>query len=103
MLKSKFDAAIDEDEHLEKLYLWDYMGPVGVRSFADSLIEVDYKHLKILRLWKVDARDEGVRTICNYMLKSKTIEYLDLLDNNITKLGCEFLSKVLSPNSDVPL
>lgn len=51
----------------------------------------------------MNAGDEGVRSICNYMLKSKTIEYLDLLDNNIGLLGCEFLSKVLDPGSEVPL
>ena len=46
-----------------------------------------YKHLKQLRLWKVNAGDEGVRSICNYMLKERTIEYLDLLDNKIGLLG----------------
>lgn len=37
------------------------------------------------------------------MIKCKTIEYLDLLDNKIGLLGCEFLSNILSSASEVPL
>ena len=48
---------------------------------------LSYKHLKILRLWKIGASDEGVRTICAYMHKVKTLEYLDLLDNEVGLLG----------------
>jgi hypothetical protein len=48
-----------------------------------------------MRLWKVNVDDEGLRSICNYVEKVNTIEYLDLMDNNITPLGCEFLSRVL--------
>ena len=73
------------------------MGPVGVRALMESMSELrynkkiikilSYKHLKILRLWKVGAQDEGVRTICSYMHKVKTLEYLDLLDNEVGLLG----------------
>eukprot|EP00828_Plagiopyla_frontata_P044629 TRINITY_DN7344_c0_g1_i1.p1 TRINITY_DN7344_c0_g1~~TRINITY_DN7344_c0_g1_i1.p1 ORF type:complete len:230 (-),score=47.93 TRINITY_DN7344_c0_g1_i1:114-803(-) len=41
--------------------------------------------------------------ICNYMDKCKTVEKLDLLDNDITPLGCEFLGKILSVSSQLPL
>ena len=48
---------------------------------------IRYLHTKSIRLWKVKASDEGTRTICNYMEKSKTIEYLDLMDNQVGHLG----------------
>jgi hypothetical protein len=54
----------------------------------DSLSDLNYPHLKKLRLWKVDIQDEGVRAICNYIDKASTVEYLDLMENRITALGC---------------
>lgn len=46
-----------------------------------------YKHVKSIKLWKVNAQDEGVRTVCNFMMKMKIIDNLDLLDNGIGALG----------------
>ena len=45
----------------------------------DSLCDLNYQHLKEIRLWKVDLQDEGVRSICNYIDKVGTVEYLDLM------------------------
>ena len=50
--------------------MWEEIGPVGVRAILDSMTELNYKHCKSLRLWKVKAEDEGVRCICNYMIKA---------------------------------
>jgi Ran GTPase-activating protein (RanGAP) involved in mRNA processing and transport len=61
----------------------------------ESLNDLNYPHLKKIRLWKIDLQDEGLRSICNFIDKMSTIEYLDLMDNNITALGCEFLGKTL--------
>lgn len=61
----------------------------------EGLTDLSYQHLKKVRIWKADIQDEGVRSICNFIEKCNTIEYLDLMENNITELGCEFLSKVL--------
>jgi hypothetical protein len=36
-------------------------------------MDISYKHLKKLKLWKVKAQDEGLRSICNYIDKSNTI------------------------------
>jgi Ran GTPase-activating protein (RanGAP) involved in mRNA processing and transport len=77
------------------------MGPVNVRAIMDTFSEITYKHLKTLRLWKVKAEDEGIRSICNYIEKAQTITYLDLLDNEITPLGCEFLGKILGAGSPI--
>lgn len=81
--------------------MWEEMGPVNVRAIMDTFSEISYKHLKTIRLWKVRTEDEGVRAICNYIEKAQTIEYLDLLDNDITPLGCEFLGKVLGAGSPI--
>jgi hypothetical protein len=54
----------------------------------DALCDLNYQHLKIIRLWKIDLQDEGLRSICNYIDKVETVEYLDLMDNKITALGC---------------
>lgn len=61
---------------------------MSTRAIMDTFTEIGYKHLKKLRLWKIKTEDEGLRAICNYIEKSQTIEYLDLLDNDITPLGC---------------
>ena len=61
----------------------------------ECLSDLNYAHLKKIRIWKADLQDEGLRSICNYIDKCNTIEYLDLMENNITSLGCELLSKVL--------
>lgn len=54
------------------------------------LICYRYKHTKSIKLWKIGVEDEGTRSICNYMAKTKTAEVLDLMDNEITKLGFYF-------------
>ena len=66
--------------------------------------------LKSIRLWRVKAADEGVRSIANYLQGNKTVTILDLMDNGITalgitvlNLGCEFLGKALHPSSNQTL
>ena len=78
-----------------QLQLWEELGPIQVRSLMDALCDLNYQHLKVIRLWKIDLQDEGLRSICNYIDKVETVEYLDLMDNRITALGCEFLGKTL--------
>ena len=62
----------------------------------DGLTDLQYPYLKKIRLWKIDLQDEGVRVICNYVEKVNSVEYLDLMDNKVTPLGCEFLGKMFS-------
>ncbi|EGR33938.1 hypothetical protein IMG5_030190 [Ichthyophthirius multifiliis] len=95
LFKEKLDYAIEEEEHITKIHMWEEIGPVGIRAIMDSLSEIQYQHTKSVRLWKVRAQDEGTRTICNYMEKVKTLELLDLMDNQISKLGCEFLGRMV--------
>jgi Ran GTPase-activating protein (RanGAP) involved in mRNA processing and transport len=50
-----------------------------------------------LRFWNSYCRDEGVRAICNFLSTGKPVNLLELLNNKITPLGCEFISKTLHP------
>jgi len=65
----------------------------------DSLRAVKYQHAKSIRLWKTVCEDEGVRSICAFIKDAPNLQVLELLDNDITRLGCEFLSKVLTPSA----
>lgn len=40
-----------------------------------------------------------MRAVCQYLEINKNVAFLELLDNNITPLGCEFLSKALHPKN----
>lgn len=73
---------------MEVLQVWGDIGPICCRALMEALTDLNYQHLKKIRIWKADLQDEGVRSICNYIEKSNTIEYLDLMENNITELGC---------------
>ena len=63
----------------------------------DALVQAKYQHCQSIRLWKAFCEDEGVRAICQYLEINKNVAFLELLDNNITPLGCEFLGKALHP------
>lgn len=40
-----------------------------------------------------------MRAVCQYLEVGRNVAFLELLDNNVTPLGCEFLSKTLHPKS----
>lgn len=48
-----------------------------------------------MRIWKGNIGDEGLRFISKYLSSTNKLELLDLMDNNISSLGCEFLGKSL--------
>jgi hypothetical protein len=62
-----------------------------------------YQHSFSLRLWKTFCEDEGVRAICQWLQTNKTIFFLELLDNRITPLGCEFIGRILHPKTSSPI
>ena len=55
-----------------------------------------YPHCSSIRLWKTYCEDEGVRAICDFMLKSLSVLCLEFLDCKVTALGCEFMGKMLA-------
>ena len=56
----------------------------------------------VIRLWKVFTEDEGVHSLCQYLVENPNIEVLDLLDNKISYLGCNYLGKMFK-NSMIQL
>lgn len=56
-----------------------------------------------IRFWKTYCEDEGVRAICQFLERVKPekagsgARFLELLDNKITSLGCEFIARALHP------
>ena len=56
-----------------QLRLWEELGPIQMRSFMEALNDLNYQHLKVIRLWKVDLQDEGLRSICNYIDKVNSV------------------------------
>ena len=69
----------------------------------DSLRAVSYPHCRSIRLWKTYCEDEGVRAVCQFIQVAKGVSVLELLDNKITPLGCEFISQAIHPNSNTAL
>jgi len=65
----------------------------------DALKAVNYQHAKSIRMWKTGCEDEGVRAICEFIKVCPSVVILELLDNAITKLGCEFISRTLVPEA----
>lgn len=64
----------------------------------DALKEVDYPYCKSVRMWKVKAQDEGVRSTCQFLEKNKTVKILEFMDNEVGPLGCEFIGRLMDPS-----
>jgi Ran GTPase-activating protein (RanGAP) involved in mRNA processing and transport len=67
-----------------------------VRAFMEVASEIKYEYLKKVKIWKGKIGDEGVRFICKYLSTANSLDILDLMNNGITALGCEFLGKALT-------
>jgi len=65
----------------------------------DALKDAKYPHCASLRFWRTFCEDEGVRAVCQYVETGKPVAFLELLDNKITPLGCDFISRALHPKS----
>ncbi len=61
----------------------------------DALFELKYSKLKVFSVWKAEFGDEGVRILSKYLMGDNNLEVIDLLDNGVTALGCQFLGKAL--------
>ena len=72
VVKDKIEEAV-ENGKLEVCQVWGEIGPISCRAFMETLSDLNYQHLKKIRIWKADLQDEGVRSICNYIEKCNTI------------------------------
>ena len=102
-VKEKYDLYQEEEDVITKFHLWEELGWAGIRAIMDSLRAVSYPHCRSIRLWKTYCEDEGVRAVCQFIQVAKGVSVLELLDNKITPLGCEFISQAIHPNSNTAL
>ena len=77
--------------------MWDELGWQGTKAIIDAMVQANYQHTTSLRFWKSKVQDEGARLISNYLCKFRNCIVLELLDCNITPLGCEFLTQAFTP------
>ena len=92
----------EEGEKITKFHLWEELGWPGIKAIIESLKQASYPHCQSIRLWKTYCEDEGVRSICSFLAMCSSILCLEMLDNKITPLGCEFLGKTLTPGAGCP-
>ena len=65
IVKDKYDNEYMEDRtHMLKFNIWEPLGWQGTRALFDALRSVNYSHTKVIRLWKTNSEDEGVRAVC---------------------------------------
>ena len=104
-LEEKFLEIRDEKNpgFLTEFIYWDVLEPEGIRALADALRDTTYTHLKSIRLWGSRTKDEGTRSLCQYMRISNSILSLELIQCELTSLSCEFLGRLLSPINSNPL
>jgi hypothetical protein len=103
IIKGQFEKFTEEGDEIKKLHMWEELGWPGVKAIVDSLKMVNYPHLLSIRLWKTYCEDEGVRAICEFLKACPSpLLCLELLDNKVTHLGCEFIGKALSPGKLCP-
>lgn len=65
--------------------------------------QVNYPHAKTMCLWKTFCEDEGCRAVCQCLAQLKSVFKLDLLDNKLSPLSCEFISNLVHPKSNTAL
>jgi Ran GTPase-activating protein (RanGAP) involved in mRNA processing and transport len=56
-------------------------------------------------MWDADIGDEGVRAMMQFMLETEceSVKLLEFLNCGITSLGCEFIGRMLDPNTKLCL
>lgn len=86
-----------------QFHIWDEFGWQGVRALMEAAVQAKYKHCNSIRLWRTKCEDEGVRQIMLFMSMAKTVQVLELLDAELTLVGCEMISKALHYSNDLNL
>jgi len=99
-MKEKYDEYLEEGTLITKFHTWEELGWAGVRAMMDALKQANYQHAKSVMFWKTFCEDEGVRAIVSFVSGAKSVTVLDLLDNMITPLGCEFVSNLMMPKTN---
>ena len=94
---------MEDGSPILKFNIWESLGWQGTRTLMDALRSVNYSHTRVIRLWKTDSEDEGVRSVCQYIMGCNSVIMLELLDNHISPWGCEHIGKLLVPEAKTNL
>lgn len=64
----------------------------------ETLTDTKFIKVKHIEIWKAKIEDEGIRNICKYLelREGNQVDVLDVLDNQITSLGCQFVGKAFT-------
>lgn len=81
IVKESYDGYMEDGNPILKFNIWESLGWQGTRALMDSLRAVNYQHTRVIRLWKTDSEDEGVRAVCQYIMGCNSVIMLELLDN----------------------
>ena len=104
-LISKIEDMIDEGDDLNEILLNERVGEFGARALALALKrctknEKGMPILKSLRIWEGEIGDEGMRAIHQFIIETNnsSLNLIELLNDNIGPLGCEFISRIFEPS-----
>jgi len=104
-LISKVEDMIDEGDDLNEILLNERVGEFGARALALALKrctknEKGMPILKSLRIWEGEIGDEGMRAIHQFIIETNnsSLNLIELLNDNIGPLGCEFISRIFEPS-----
>lgn len=105
VIETAINEKIDDGSHLNEIVLQEKIGQEGAIELCRALKACNkgegYKHLQSIRVWEGDLENQGVGAFYRFMLETKQykINLLEFMNCNIGVLGCEFLSRILSPNT----
>eukprot|EP00163_Fabomonas_tropica_P017804 TRINITY_DN3157_c0_g1_i1.p1 TRINITY_DN3157_c0_g1~~TRINITY_DN3157_c0_g1_i1.p1 ORF type:complete len:321 (-),score=64.96 TRINITY_DN3157_c0_g1_i1:118-1080(-) len=80
-------------------YTQDPFGAPGTRTIVSAMLLSQFRSITHLCFYRAHVGDEGVDALCELLRNSDMpLKNLELVDNNITALGCKYLSFALKPN-----
>ena len=93
------------EEYLKYILLNERVGEFGLRALSLTLKRSTKDNkgisiLKSLRILEVEIEDEGIRTIHQFIIETNNslLNLIELLNDNIDLLGCEFISRIYEPS-----
>lgn len=104
-LLNKVEECLEEGDDLNEVLINEKIGEFGARALATALKkstkgEKGMPILKSLRIWEGELGDEGVRDIEKFIIETNnsSLHLIELLNCNISPLGCEFISRIFEPS-----
>lgn len=106
-IENLINEKIDEGSDLNELVIHESIGEDGAIELCKALKEVNnkqgYKHLQSIRIWEGNLGNQGVAAFCRYISETcaDKVNLLEFMNCNIGVLGCEIISRLLSPSTKI--